>query len=99
MFPYGKSNWVTQRDPTKLGFYQLIVHQPDKKMNVLPKRDYKDASVPLDWKYKGTFDCYGTTIDLEVMDRAGIPYEVVRGLEFEQKISGGTLFGHLSRLA
>jgi hypothetical protein len=57
-------------------------------MNVLPRRNFEDATQPLDWKYKGEYETYCTSVDIDVMLRNGIQCEVVMGLEFSKTISG-----------
>lgn len=71
------------------------MNQPANKMNVLPKRDFENPTQPLDWKFKGCFETYCTSIDIDVMHTNAIQCEVIRGLEFSDKISGAQLFGHL----
>jgi len=71
------------------------VNQPANKMNVLPRRNFEDPTQPLDWKYKGEYETYCTSIDIDVMLINGIGCDVVKGLEFSNKISGAQLFGHM----
>ena len=52
-------------------------------MNVLPFRDFDHMEIPLDWKYKGIYTTFCSSIDIDVLQRAGHIVEVVRGLEFE----------------
>jgi hypothetical protein len=67
LFPCGELSWVESRDSSKLGFYKVYVNQPADKMNVLPRRNFEDPTQPLDWKYKGEFETYCTSIDIDVM--------------------------------
>ena len=98
-YPCGESSWVQQRDVSKLGFYEVRVQQKEGVMNVLPFRDFEHPEIPLDWKFKGEYITFCSSIDVDVLQRAGHYVEVVRGLEFSDKLSGSQLFQFLDVFA
>ncbi len=63
--------------------------------NVLPKRDYKDPTKPLDWKYKEEDIFYCTTVDIEVLRKFNNPVTIISGIEFSSYITGDILFKSL----
>lgn len=50
------------------------------------------STVPLNWKKKGLFESWCTSIDLNVMDKHGCGYTVLDGIEFESRVTGSYLF-------
>ena len=82
MYPYGESKWVEERDVNKLGFYEVMVHHREGIQNVLPKRDYEDKTVSLDWIAKEEFRTYCCSFDLDALTKHGHSFRVIRGLEF-----------------
>ena len=64
-------------------------------MNVIPKRNFDNSTQPLNWKFKGKYETYCTSIDIDVMLRNGIQCDIISGLEFNQTITGADLFSHM----
>lgn len=93
-YPIGQPEWVDTRDEGKLGFYEVRAKQLKNVRNVLPFRS-EDVSIPLDWKCKKEFITNCSSVDIDVMKKAGHFVEVIRGLEFPQKVSGAVMFGFL----
>jgi hypothetical protein len=62
----------------------------------LPKRNYDDPTQPLDWKCKTEETYYCTSVDIEVLRKAGNYVKVIKGYEFDAYITGDKLFACLN---
>lgn len=87
-YPCGDYKYVYRRNKNLLGFYKIQVTHRKDIPNVLPKRDYDNPQIPLDWDCKDKFETYCTSIDLDVLESHGHEYFLMTGLEFESKLGG-----------
>lgn len=95
-FPIGDCRFVFKQNLENFGFYQIECQQRSDKPNILPKRNYEDPTQPLDWKCKTKEIFFCTTVDIEVLRKAGNYVKVISGYEFESFITGDKLFNCLN---
>lgn len=92
MYPCGEIIEVEQQNSSKIGFYRVTIKQREDLPKVLPKRDFDDSSKPLDWKFKGRFETFCTTEDINVLREYNHEVAVHEGLEFQNVIAGKEIF-------